>query len=280
LDAQHVIPIWLRPTVSARSGQVAALKRDYYEVLGISREADDDAIKRAFHDLARDWHPDVANAPDAEARFRELAEAYSVLSKREARVLYDRYGYRGRGNQGFDEALWEARPPSVARGENVHLAIELRSFEAAEGSRRIVSYDAAVRCEECVGRGSVGLPDPDCDVCGGTGRKRTVANLEVANVLQLEPCPVCIAEACSQCGGEGTVPETRRIRLRVPAGVENGAQLRVSGDGHDAGAGSIPGDLLIRVKVLPPPRDPRTVRYIAFALLLVAVATLVLYVIR
>jgi molecular chaperone DnaJ len=259
---------------------VAVVKRDYYEVLGVSREADPDAIKRAFHGLARDWHPDVADAPDAEARFRELAEAYSVLSKREARLLYDRYGYRGRGNQGFDEALWEARPPSIARGENVHIGIELLSFEAAEGTRRIVSYDAAVRCKACMGRGSVGLPDPECEACGGSGRKRTIANLEVANLLQIEPCSECVGEACSQCGGEGTVPVLRRIRLLVPAGVENGAQLRVSGDGNDAGAGSIPGDLLVRVKVLPPPRDPRAVRYLAFVLLLIAVATLVLYVIR
>lgn len=259
---------------------VAALKRDYYEVLGVPREADEDAIKRAFHGLARDWHPDVADAPDGEARFRELAEAYSVLSKREARLLYDRYGYRGRGNQGFDEALWEARPPALARGENVHLGLHLRSFEAAEGSRRIVSYGAAVRCTACMGRGSAGLPDPGCEICGGAGRKRTVANLEVADLLQIEGCSACVGEPCSQCGGEGTVPVLRRLRLIVPAGVENGAQLRVRGDGNDAGAGSIPGDLFVRVEVAPPPRDPRSVRYVAFALLLVAIATLVLYVVR
>src|SRR3954465_7363237 len=105
----------------------AVAKRDYYEVLGLPRNADADSIKRAFHSLARNWHPDVADAPDAEARFRELAEAYAVLSKQDARLLYDRYGYRGRGNQGFDEALWEARPHAPIRGENVHLPIELRS---------------------------------------------------------------------------------------------------------------------------------------------------------
>jgi DnaJ-like protein len=271
-------PIWLRPTGSARSRKVAAVKRDYYEVLGVSREADDDAIKRAFHGLARAWHPDVADASDAEVRFRELAEAYSVLSKREARLLYDRYGYRGRGNQGFDEALWEARPPSAARGENVHLGIELRSFEAVQGTRRNVSYGASVRCKPCLGRGSIGLPDLECKACGGTGRTRTVASLDVANLLQIEPCSACAGEACGRCGGEGTVGTERRIRLLVPAGVENGAQLRVSGDGNDAGAGSIPGDLLVQVKVLPPPRDPRAVRYIAFALLVLAVSTLILYI--
>lgn len=106
---------------------MAVAKRDYYAVLGVSRDADDEAIRRAFHGLARDWHPDVADAPDAEARFRELAEAYSVLSKRESRLLYDRYGYRGRGNQGFDEALWEARPSEVVRGENIITELEVRS---------------------------------------------------------------------------------------------------------------------------------------------------------
>jgi molecular chaperone DnaJ len=259
---------------------VAAVKRDYYEVLGVSRDADVEAIRRAFHALARDWHPDVADSPDAEERFRELAEAYSVLSKREARLLYDRYGYRGRGNVGFDEALWEARPPSAPRGENVHADIEVRSFEAVEGARRIVNYEAAVRCKACMGRGSVGLPDPECEYCEGTGRKRTVSHLDVANLLQIEPCPACIGEPCSRCGGTGTVSAERRLRLIFPAGVEDGTQLRVSGDGHDAGAGSIPGDLLVRVHVLPPPKDPRSVRYAAFLLLLAAIATLVVYVVR
>ena len=259
---------------------VAAVKRDYYEVLGLARDADGDTIKRAFHSLARDWHPDVAAAPDAESRFREIAEAYSVLSKRAARLLYDRYGYRGRGNQGFDEALWEARPTAAARGENVHVGIELKSFESVDGTRRIVSYEALVRCKACMGRGSVGLPDPECDSCGGTGRKRMVSSLEAATLLQVEPCPECIAESCSQCGGEGTVSAERRIRLLVPPGVEDGAQLRVGGDGNDAGAGSIPGDLLVGVKVLAPPRNSRFVRYAALVLLVVAIATLSLYLLR
>jgi molecular chaperone DnaJ len=263
-----------------KNPDMAAVKRDYYEVLGLARDADGDTIKRAFHSLARDWHPDVADAPDAESRFRELAEAYSVLSKREARLLYDRYGYRGRGNQGFDDALWEARPAVAARGENVQIAIELRNFEAAEGTRRIVSYEALVRCKACMGRGSVGLPEPDCESCGGSGRKRTVSSLEVADLLQIEPCPACIAEPCSQCDGEGTVSSERRIRLLVPSGVQDGAQLRVGGEGNDAGAGSIPGDLLVRLTVLAPPRDSRFIRYAALVLLVVAIATLALFLSR
>jgi molecular chaperone DnaJ len=259
---------------------MAAVKRDYYDVLGLSHDADEEAIKRAFYGLARDWHPDVAVAPDAEDRFRELAEAYSVLSRREARLLYDRYGYRGRGNQGFDEALWDLRPRASERGENVHLEIEMRSFEAEEGSRRVVSYEALARCTGCMGHGSVGLPDPDCEYCQGTGRKRTVAHLDAANLLQIEACPACMADPCALCEGAGLVSVEKRVRLLIPPGVEDGAQLRVSGDGHDAGPGTVPGDLLVRVRVLPPPRDPRAVRYIAFALLLVAIVTLLIYVIR
>lgn len=259
---------------------MSAVRRDYYEVLGLPRDADGETIKRAFHSLARDWHPDVADSPDAEVRFRELAEAYGVLSKREARLLYDRYGYRGRGNQGFDEALWEARSREAPHGKHVHVAIDLLHFEAAGGSRQAVRYKAAARCKGCMGRGSVGLPDPECDSCGGTGRKRTVSHLDVANLLQIGPCPACVGEACSQCGGGGTVLTDRRIRLRVPPGVGNGAQLRVGGEGNDAGAGSIPGDLLVRVNVLPAPRDPQIVRYAALVLLIVAVVTLVLYLVH
>jgi len=256
----------------------AVQKRDYYEVLGLARDADAGAIRRAFHALARDWHPDVADSPDAEERFRELAEAYSVLSKREARLLYDRYGYRGRGNQGFDEALWEARPPVAARGENVLTDVELRRFEADQGTRQVINFEAVVRCTACTGRGSIGLPDPECEYCGGTGRKRTVSHLDVAQIVQIEACPACVGEPCARCGGTGTTPAERRIRLRIPPGIEDGTQLRVSGDGNDAGVGSVPGDLLVRVHVLPAPKDPRAVRYAAFMLLLVAMATLVLYV--
>jgi molecular chaperone DnaJ len=253
-------------------------KADYYEVLGVEKDADEDAIRQAFHARAREWHPDVAPSGDAEARFRELAEAYSVLSKQESRLLYDRYGYRGRGNQGFDEALWEGRE-QAERGDNVHLRLELKSFEADEGTRRLVEYTAQARCDECDGRGVVGEGDPDCEVCNGTGRSLQVANLEVGRILQVWSCSKCGSQACPTCRGRKTMPTERRIRLVVPAGLVTGTQLRVSGDGNDAGAGSIPGDLLVDVSVVPAPRDPRVIRYLALTLLLVAVATLAIYVV-
>jgi molecular chaperone DnaJ len=259
---------------------MAVAKRDYYEVLGVASDADEEAIRQAFHDLAREWHPDVAEGPDAEARFRELAEAYSVVSKREARVLYDRYGYRGRGNQAFEDALWEAQPLRVVRGDNLRTELKIRSFEAEEGAQRLINFRALDRCTACMGRGVVGLPNPDCEYCLGTGRKRTIAHVDLADTMQFEACPACVNEPCTRCEGQGTVEAQRRIRLRIPAGVGDGTLLRVSGDGNDAGAGSVPGDLLVRVHVLPPPKDPRAVRYVAFALLLIAIASLALYVIR
>jgi curved DNA-binding protein len=196
---------------------MSVLKRDYYEVLGVPKDADDETIRHAFQAQAREWHPDVAEAPDAEARFRELAEAYTVLSKPESRLLYDRYGFRGRGSDDAAEA--------IVRGEDVHTELELRSFEAEEGTRRVVSFHAPAA-------------GPDA------------------------------AEA------------ERRVRLRIPPGIEDGALLRVNGEGGEAGPDAVPGDLLVHVHVLPPPRDQGWVRYLALALLLVAIAALVLYLIR
>jgi len=257
---------------------VTVLKRDYYEVLGVPRDADDETISRAFHALARAWHPDVADTPEAEERFRELAEAYSVLSKREARALYDRYGYRGRGNQLIDDVLWDSDGAEPDRGSDIHTELELRSYEAEQWTRRVISFTAEVRCAACMGRGALELPDPECEFCEGTGRKRTISR-DTA-VVQVEACPACVGEPCPRCEGIGTVPAERRLRLRIPPGLGDGAQLRVGGDGNEARVGSVPGDLLVRVRVVPAPRDRRAVRYLAFILLLVAIATLVLYLIR
>lgn len=243
---------------------MAVLKRDYYEVLGVSSDADGDAIARAFHMLARDWHPDAGDGPEAEERFRELAEAYTVLSDGEARLRYDRHG----------------RPSEVVHGENIHTEVEVRSFEAEQGTRRLVSFDAVVRCTACMGRGSAGLADPECERCHGSGKKVSTLQAYFPDLRELESCSECMGEPCARCGGTGTVPAVRRMRLRIPPGVEDGTLLRLSGDGNDAGAGSVPGDLLVHVHVLPAPKDPRVMRQLAFALLLVAIATLLLYALR
>ena len=221
------------------------LKRDYYEILSVSRDADLETIERAFQDLVREWQPHVADGPEAEERLRELAEAYSVLSRREARLLYDRHGYRARTNEAFDETLREVRPRGVVHSDDVETEIELRSFEAEQGTQRLVTFPAIVQCNTCLGRG-LDFADGDCE----------------------------------QCLGTGTVEREQRIRLVIPPGVEEGTRLRASGYGNDVATDSVPGDLLVRVRVLPPPSDPRAVRYLALALLLVALVALALYVIR
>jgi len=231
---------------------MAAVKRDYYEVLGVPRDADRQTIERAFHDLARKCHPDVTEDPDADERFRELTEAYSVLASPDVRNVYDRAGYRGRGDPAFEEALSDAGLEAPRRGENVHLDLELRDFEAREGTRRLVRYPVAVRCRACMGHGSVHVPDPASDL--------------------LDPC--------LRCDGRGVVQTEQSVRLRIPAGLQDEAQLRVRGEGNDGGVGSVPGDLLVHVHILPSPKDPRVIRYLALALLLLAIMTLVVYLLR
>jgi molecular chaperone DnaJ len=255
---------------------MSTLKTDYYELLGVPRDADADTIRKAFHTAARDLHPDVSDSPDADRLFRDLAEAYSVLSKPASRLLYDRYGYRGRGNTGFDEALWDARE-RTPRGGSVHLAVELRAFEATRGSSRLVEYEAARTCETCGGRGVTGELDPDCPACGGTGRRSHVSDVGTARFLRIEPCPSCGGEVCLECGGSGREFGERRLRIRIPGGIDGGAQLRVAGEGDMGERGGAPGDLLLDVQVRPEPRDLRVVRYMAFALFLAAIAMLLAY---
>jgi molecular chaperone DnaJ len=250
---------------------VGATNQDYYEVLGVPRDADEETIRRAYVDAVRDCHPDVSDTPEDEARFRSLSQAYEVLSRPDSRELYDRYGYRGRGNSSSPgAATWGER------GSAVLTEIELRDYEAREGTSRVIRYAAAVPCAECGGAGSAGDPDPGCKECGGTGRTVDTA-LAAAGIVRYEPCSTCETEICPHCGGDGREASERRLRVRIPAGIEDGAQLRVAGEGDVGPGGGPAGDLLLDVHLVQPPRDSRLIRYLAAALFVVAVALLLAY---
>lgn len=240
---------------------MAAVRRDYYDVLGIPRDADAATIRRAFHAQARQWHPDLADSPGAEARFRELAEAYSVLSRQDTRALYDRYGYQGVAHSVADAGGHDA-------ASDIRLDLELPAFEAFAGGRRLVAYEIQQQCPTCDGQGMVGELDPGCELCGGLGYDPASA--------AGAPCPVCFADPCPECGASGIVIGKRRLRVVTPPGVESGSWLRVKGEGHSTASG-MPGDLLVHVQVGAPPKDRRAVRYLSLVLLLLAVVALATY---
>jgi molecular chaperone DnaJ len=251
---------------------MSAVKHDYYELLGVSREADSETIRKAFRAAVRASEAVASDSPDADERIRELKEAYGVLSRPESRLLYDRYGYRPRASSELVEAHWEAREPAV-RGEDVRQELVLRSFETSKAASRLITFEAAQTCPECDGSGSAAQPDPNCPACGGTGRyvHRPTGDAER---LEVERCPVCAPEPCTHCGGSGRVDELRRLSVRVPPGLETGEQLRVAGEGNAAPRGGVAGDLLLDVTVLPQPRESRFIRYVALLLFLAAVAVL------
>jgi molecular chaperone DnaJ len=252
---------------------MSAVKRDYYELLGVSRDADAETIRKAFRAAVRASEAAASDLPDAEGRIRELQEAYGVLSRAESRLLYDRYGYRGRTSPP-DQPHWEAREP--ARGEDVEQVLALRWFETSEGTSRVVSFEAAQTCPECDGSGNAEEPDPNCPVCGGTGRYAHRPD-DDAGTVDVERCPVCAPEPCEHCGGSGRIDVLRQLRVQVPSGVESGEQLRVPGEGNAAPRGGVPGDLLLDVTVTREPRESRLVRYVALLLFLTAVVVLYLY---
>jgi molecular chaperone DnaJ len=263
---------------------VATTKRDYYEVLGVSRDADDRAIKKAFRSLARELHPDVSEDPDAEERFRELAEAYEVLSKPETRELYDRYGHEGLRTGGFrpsafdfgsltdlfsaffgDDLLGGATGTRARRrGGDVLAEVEIDLVEAARGVKRTVPLSVSVTCGTCSGSGAAPGSVPEtCPQCGGAGRLQQVSNTIFGQFVRAQLCQRCngggkiVTQLCDDCGGAGRVTERRSLEISIPSGIHDGQRIRLSGEGHSGGAGVRAGDVYVLVRVRP---DPRFVR--------------------
>ena len=176
------------------------------------------------------------------------------------------------GSSGLNEA-WDMQKP-VSRGENVFAAIRLRAFETHAGARRVIRFTLTDMCSHCGGNGMTRMPDPKCETCAGGRRLRDRSRVETSGLLPLKSCPECGGASCANCEGAGRVEAERRLSLLIPPGMQDGSRLRVAGEGSAPESIGVPGDLLVRVHVRPQPKDSRGTRYLAFALLLVALAVL------
>lgn len=258
------------------------MPRDYYEVLGVSREADEATIKKSFRRLARELHPDVnAHDPEAEEKFKEAAEAYEVLSDAERRQTYDAYGHEGLkgsggapnfqdfggsisdlfsaffGAGGFDAAFGGTRMRGGAvQGGDIALAVQITLQDAASGAEVEVTYDATALCETCHGNGAEpGTPIVTCDKCRGAGQIQAVQRTRFGQMVRTALCDKCggdgrIAEQpCHTCDGHGMVARERRVKVDIPAGIADGQRMRITGRGHAGERGGPPGDLYVVVRV-------------------------------
>ena len=263
---------------------MATTERDYYELLGVSRTATEVEIKKAFRTLARELHPDVSDAPDAEERFKEVVEAYEVLSDAERRELYDRFGHAGLRSRGFAPTSFDfgtlgdlfsaffgddlfglaGRQRRAARGADVAAEIELELVEAARGIAREVPFQVAVACATCEGSGAEPGTEPvACPTCGGSGRLQEVSNTVLGQFVRTHACGRCggsgrvIEHPCKTCDGAGRVVQERSLTVEVPPGIHDGQRIRLGGEGHAGELGAQAGDLYVLVRVKP---DPRFVR--------------------
>jgi molecular chaperone DnaJ len=263
---------------------MATAERDYYELLGVGRSATEDEIKKAFRRKARELHPDVSNAPDAEERFREVAEAYEVLSKSETRQLYDRFGHAGLRSGGFQPGHFDfsslsdifsaffgddifgasGRRAGQARGADVAAVVEIELEEAASGVRCEVPFEVATSCERCHGNGvEPGTNVTTCPTCGGTGRLQQVSRSLFGEFIRTHPCTGCggsgrlVEHPCNDCDGAGRVLEERLVPVDIPAGIHDGQRIRLSGEGHVGALGGRAGDAYVQVRVRPDKRFAR-----------------------
>ncbi|MFL6021164.1 MAG: molecular chaperone DnaJ [Gaiellaceae bacterium] len=257
-------------------------QRDYYELLGVARDANADEIKRSFRRLARELHPDVSDVPDAEQRFREVVEAYEVLSNSERRELYDRFGHAGLRSGGFQPSAFDLGSLSDlfsaffgddlfgvggmgrARGADIAARVEIDLAEVATGAKREVPFGVAVPCDRCGGSGAEpDTPVRTCPTCGGNGRVRQVSRSVFGEFVRTGTCPTCsgsgklIEQHCEQCDGAGRVIEERTLEVEIPAGIHDGQRIRLSGEGHAGALGARAGDVYVEVRVRP---DERFVR--------------------
>ncbi len=257
--------------------------KDLYEILGVSRNATDAEIKKAYRHRARELHPDVNKSPDAEDEFKELNEAYDVLSDASKRAQYDRFGTipgaagGGSGYVDFEDIFGggfggvgdifssffsgfgatSARPVRKD-GRDMGIGLKITLEEAASGTKKELVYDRLAPCPDCDATGlGEGGKAVKCAECNGTGRVVTVQRTILGDMQSAQTCPQCagtgesIEGACSECGGQGRIPDRQRVSVEIPAGIRDGQQLRVAGFGEAGLQGAPAGDLIVTARVQP-----------------------------
>lgn len=265
-----------------------AVKRDYYEVLGVNKGTSEDDIKKAYRKLAKQYHPDMNQGnKDAEAKFKEVNEAYEVLSDKEKKAKYDQFGHAGVDPNGFGGAgggfggfeggfgdfgdifdmffggsgfggSSSRRKAGPQKGADLKYELEIDFVEAAFGVKKDIQVTRNETCTDCHGTGAkTGSGVENCKACGGTGEIRYTQSTVFGRVVNVRPCEQChgegkiIKEPCQTCSGRGSVRKTRKIKLDIPAGVDNGSVMPLRGEGEPGVKGGPNGDLYIYIRVKP-----------------------------
>ncbi len=258
---------------------------DYYELLGVSRDADGDTLKRAYRRLARQYHPDINKDPGAEDRFKEIGRAYEVLGDPQTRARYDQFGEAGlgggggmpdMGDMGGFADLFEtffsgfggpgstggrAQRRGPQQGDDLRYDLTIEFKQAVFGQEREIKIPHLENCDTCRGSGArAGSGPSTCSTCGGAGQVRRATRTPFGSFTQVAECPACsgtgqvISDPCSACGGQGVKQVRKKLRINIPAGVDTGTRLRVSGEGNAGVRGGSSGDLYVFLKVKNHPK--------------------------
>ncbi len=259
---------------------------DFYELLGVNRDADGDALKRAYRKLARQYHPDINKDPGAEERFKEIGRAYEVLGDPETRARYDQFGEAGlggaagmpdMGDMGGFADLFEtffsgfgggagvgggrSQRRGPQQGDDLRYDLTINFSEAVFGQEREIKIPHLEKCDTCNGSGAKsGTRPTTCSTCGGVGQVRRATRTPFGSFTQVAECPACggtgqlITDPCSSCGGKGVRQVRKKLRINIPAGVDTGTRLRVQGEGNAGLKGGPPGDLYVFLKVKNHPK--------------------------
>ena len=253
---------------------------DFYQILGVSRDADADTLKSAYRKLARQYHPDVNKDPGAEDKFKEIGKAYEALADPETRARYDQFGEAGiggaagmpdMGDMGGFADLFETffngfggQSPQGGRtqrrgpqqGDDLRYDLNIDFKDAIFGQQREIKIPHLETCEVCRGTGAKpGTGPTTCTTCGGSGQVRRATRTPFGNFTQVAECPTCngsgqiISDPCTSCGGNGVKQVRKKLRINIPAGVDTGTKLRVSGEGNVGLKGGPPGDLYVFITV-------------------------------